>query len=98
MEAVLRAIRTLRRPVCAYVYDRQALTRQARAVRAAIPDDALLAYAMKANGHPDLVAALAPEVDAIEVASAGELETAVRAGARGLYFAGPAKTDDELRA
>jgi diaminopimelate decarboxylase len=98
LEAVLRAIRTLPRPVCAYVYDRQVLTRQARAVRAAIPDDALLAYAMKANGHPELVAALAPEVDAIEVASGGELETAVRAGARGLYFAGPAKTDDELRA
>jgi diaminopimelate decarboxylase len=98
LEAVLRTIRTLRRPVCAYVYDRQVLVRRARAVRAAIPGDALLAYAMKANGHPDLVAVLAPEVDAIEVASGGELETAVRAGARGLYFAGPAKTDDELRA
>jgi 2-[(L-alanin-3-ylcarbamoyl)methyl]-2-hydroxybutanedioate decarboxylase len=98
LEAVLRAIRTLRRPVCAYVYDRQVLVRRARAVRGALPGDALLAYAMKANGHPDLVAALAPVVDAIEVASGGELETAVRAGARGLYFAGPAKTDDELRA
>jgi diaminopimelate decarboxylase len=52
---------------------------------------------MKANGHPDLLAALAPEVDAIEVASGGELEAAVNAGARELYFAGPAKTDDELR-
>ncbi len=94
----MRAIRALPRPVCAYVYDRQVLTRQARAVRAAIPETALLAYAMKANGHPELLSALAGEVDAIEVASGGELEAAVRAGARGLYFAGPAKTDDELRA
>ncbi len=97
-ERVLRAVRALDRPVCAYVYDRQVLARQARAVRAAVPEGALLAYAMKANGHPDLVAALAGEVDAVEVASGGELDVAVRAGARGIYFAGPAKTDDELRA
>lgn len=73
------------------------LLRQVRAVRAAIPATARLAYAMKANGHPDLLAALAGEVDAIEVASGGELEAAINAGARELYFAGPAKTDDELR-
>jgi 2-[(L-alanin-3-ylcarbamoyl)methyl]-2-hydroxybutanedioate decarboxylase len=97
-EHVVRAVRGLPRPVCAYVYDRQVLIRRARAVRAAIPPTALLAYAMKANGHPELLAALAGEVDAFEVASGGELEAAVRAGARGLYFAGPAKTDDELRA
>jgi diaminopimelate decarboxylase len=80
------------------VYDRQVLIQRARAVRAAIPPTALLAYAMKANGHPELLAALAGAVDAIEVASGGELEAAVRAGARAIYFAGPAKTDDELRA
>jgi len=96
-ERVVRAIQQRPRPVCAYIYDRQVLARQARAVRAAIPATALLAYAMKANGHPDLLAALATEVDAFEVASGGELDAAVRAGARELYFAGPAKTDDELR-
>jgi diaminopimelate decarboxylase len=95
-ERIVRAIHERPKPVCAYLYDRQVLLGQVRAVRAAIPATARLAYAMKANGHPELLAALAPEVDAIEVASGGELEAAVRAGARELYFAGPAKTDDEL--
>jgi 2-[(L-alanin-3-ylcarbamoyl)methyl]-2-hydroxybutanedioate decarboxylase len=96
-ERIVRAIQERPTPVCAYLYDRQVLLRQVRAVRAAIPATARLAYAMKANGHPELLAALAPEVDAIEVASGGELEAAIAAGARELYFAGPAKTDDELR-
>ena len=51
---------------------------------------------MKANGHPDVVRTLAQACDGLEVASGGELDLAVAAGARRIAFAGPAKTDAEL--
>ncbi len=88
----------LTRPVCAYVYDRAVLRRTAAAVRAALPAGSRLLYAVKANGHPDVVATLAAEVDGLEVASGGELDLAVTAGAATIAFGGPAKTDAELAA
>ena len=59
---------------------------------------ALLCYAVKANGHPDVVATLARCVDGLEVASAGELDLAGRAQPGMVVFGGPAKTDAALRA
>ncbi len=53
---------------------------------------------MKANRHPAVVAALAAVCDGVEVASGGELDRALAAGARQIAFGGPAKTDAELRA
>jgi diaminopimelate decarboxylase len=90
-------------PRCAYVYDRPTLTATAAAVRAALPPRTTLLYAVKANGHPDVLAALAVEVDGFEVASGGELALAriARAGtgrAMQIVFGGPAKTDRELAA
>jgi len=57
-----------------------------------------LHYAVKANPHPPLVAAIAPLVDGIDVASAGEGALALKAGmdARRISFAGPGKRDREL--
>nr|WP_296070226.1 type III PLP-dependent enzyme [uncultured Actinoplanes sp.] len=89
---------TLRRPVCAYVYDTAALRARAGAVRASLPAGSLLAYAVKANGHPGVVAALASVCDGLEVASGGELRLAADAGARRIIFGGPGKTDAELTA
>ena len=86
------------RPVCAYVYDTAALRSRAAQVRAALPPGAELLYAVKANGHPAVVRTLAEVCDGLDVASGGELELAVAAGARRIVFAGPAKTDAELRA
>jgi diaminopimelate decarboxylase len=83
-------------PVCAYVYDAAVLRDRAVAVRAALPSDTELLYAMKANGHPDVVRTLAGACDGLEVASGGELELARSAGARRIAFSGPAKTDAEL--
>jgi 2-[(L-alanin-3-ylcarbamoyl)methyl]-2-hydroxybutanedioate decarboxylase len=97
-EQVVKAVTGARRPVCAYVYDAGTLRARAGAVRAALPAGAELLYAVKANGHPDVVAALAASVDGIEVASGGELDLAVAAGAGTIVFSGPAKTDAELRA
>ena len=97
-ERVLRALRELPRPVCAYLYDTATLRARAASVRAALPPSAALLYAVKANGHPAVLATLARECDGLEVASGGELALARAAGARRIVFGGPAKTDAELAA
>lgn len=97
-DRVLAALRGVATPVCAYVYDGAVLRARAAAVRAALPAGAELLYAVKANGHPDVVRTLAGVCDGLEVASGGELELAVAAGARRIAFAGPAKTSAELAA
>jgi diaminopimelate decarboxylase len=97
-DTVLDALRGRPHPVCAYVYDTAALRARAAAVRAALPAGTVLLYAVKANGHPAVVGALARACDGLEVASGGELDLAVAAGARRIAFGGPAKTDAELAA
>ena len=97
-ERVAAALAGAARPVCAYVYDTTVLRARAAAVRAALPPDAALLYAVKANGHPAVVAALAAATDGLEVASGGELALAREAGARRIAFSGPAKTRAELAA
>ncbi len=97
-ERVAAAIRAFAAPVCGYVYDALVLRERTGAVRAALPVGAELLYAVKANGHPAVVRALAEACDGLEVASGGELELAVAAGASRIAFAGPAKTDAELAA
>jgi 2-[(L-alanin-3-ylcarbamoyl)methyl]-2-hydroxybutanedioate decarboxylase len=67
------------RPVCAYVYDRAVLRARASSVKAALPRGSELLYAVKANGHPEIVRTLAEECDGLEVASGGELALAVEA-------------------
>jgi 2-[(L-alanin-3-ylcarbamoyl)methyl]-2-hydroxybutanedioate decarboxylase len=102
-ERVLAAVLATASPRCAYVYDRTILAETAAALRAALPADTTLLYAVKANGHPDVLAALSTEVDGFEVASGGELALAriARAGigsATQIVFSGPGKTDVELAA
>ncbi|MBM2616195.1 alanine racemase [Actinoplanes sp. LDG1-06] len=97
-EHVVAALRELETPVCAYVYDTATLRARAATVRAALPPTATLLYAVKANGHPSVLATLADACDGLEVASGGELDLALKAGARRIVFGGPAKTDTELRA
>ena len=97
-EPVTAALRGLPQPVCAYVYDTAALRARAAEVRAALPPGTTLLYAVKANGHPAVVRTLAQVCDGLEVASGGELDLAVAAGARRIVFGGPAKTDAELAA
>ena len=97
-ERVAASLAQLPRPVCAYVYDTGALRARAAAVRAALPGTAALLYAVKANGHHGVVAALAGTLDGLEVASGGELDLALAAGVRRIAFSGPAKTRVELAA
>lgn len=82
-----------------YAYDRLSLDRRVADVRNALPAGIKLHYAMKANPMPAVVCHMASLVDGIDVASAGELKVALDAGAdpREISFAGPGKTDVELR-
>lgn len=81
-----------------YAYERGAIARRVAELRAALPPAIELHYAMKANPMPALVGHVARLVDGIDVASAGELQVALDAGADPLHvsFAGPGKRDAEL--
>ena len=81
-----------------YAYDRAALTRRVEQLRAILPKEIVLHYAIKANSMPALVCHMARLVDGLDVASGLELKTALDAGAdpRQVSFAGPGKSAGEL--
>ena len=82
-----------------YAYSRALLAARVAELRAALPAEVKLHYAMKANPLPALVQFMAGRVEGIDVASAGELKVALDAGADAheISFAGPGKRDPELR-
>lgn len=82
-----------------FAYDRAAITGRVARVRSALGGRVALKYAVKANPMPAVVQHLAGLVDAFDVASAGELAVALDTPlpAERVSFAGPGKTDDELR-
>ena len=82
-----------------YAYDRGLLKARVAQLRAVLPKQVKLHYAMKANPMPAVVGLMAGLVDGIDVASAGELMVALDAGANPaeISFAGPGKRDIELR-
>lgn len=83
----------------AYVYDFAVVRSRIARLRAALPAGVAVHYAIKANPFPPLLAAIAPLVDGLDVASAGELERALGVMAAGdVSFAGPGKRDFELEA
>ena len=82
----------------AFVYDFSIVEERVACLRAALPGGVGIHYAMKANPLPEMVAAMVPLVDGIDIASGGELAVALAAGATHVSFAGPGKTDAELAA
>ena len=82
-----------------FAYDRRLATSRIATVRAALGPDIELGFAVKANPMPALVQHVAGSVDWLDVASAGEMQVALDAGKdpSGVSFAGPGKTDAELR-
>lgn len=81
-----------------FVYDMAIVAARIARFRAAMPAIDLH-YAIKANPHADLLTAIAPLVDGLDVASAGELAKAlVVKPAAAISFAGPGKRDNELAA
>jgi diaminopimelate decarboxylase len=93
-----RALAALAGTTPLYAYDRSAIARRLSMLRAALPRELHLHYAVKANPMPALVAAMRPLVEGFDVASIGELQVALDAGmpAAEVSFAGPGKTDREL--
>jgi diaminopimelate decarboxylase len=81
-----------------FAYDRAALTERVSLLRATLPADLKLSYAIKANPMPALVQHMAGLVDAFDTASAGELRIALDTpmDPDHISFAGPGKTPDEL--
>jgi len=82
-----------------FAYDRARIAARVADLRGHLPAGLNLHFAIKANPMPALVCFLAPLVDGFDVASAGELAKALDAGmpAERIGFAGPGKTDAELR-
>lgn len=82
-----------------YAYDRALLNRRVAELRAALPADIHLHYAVKANPMPALVQHMAGLVDGFDVASGGELKTVLDTPMppAQVSFAGPGKSERELR-
>jgi diaminopimelate decarboxylase/acyl carrier protein len=83
-----------------YVYDLDQVTAAARDLRAALPEGVELLYSLKANPHPELVAALRTSGCGPEISSTGELASALQAGFTGAdcFYSGPGKTAEEIAA
>jgi len=83
-----------------YVYDSALMTQRVSELRAILPQQMHLHYAMKANPMPEVLKHMAGLVDGLDVASGGELEVALTSGvdANTISFAGPGKSEWELTA
>ncbi|RYD50250.1 MAG: pyridoxal-dependent decarboxylase, exosortase A system-associated [Sphingomonadales bacterium] len=95
--AGLSALPWLEEATPAYVYAFAIIRGRIERLRVALPDRVSLHYAIKANPLPELLAAIAPLVDGLDVASAGEMARALDVKpAADISFAGPGKRDAEL--
>ena len=82
-----------------FVYDLALVDAKIRRFRAAFPG-VDLHYAIKANSYIPLLSHVSRQVDGLDIASAGELNFALEAGAdpSQISFAGPGKRDADLEA
>ena len=81
-----------------FAYDRVALSERVALLRAELPHDLELSYAVKANPMPAVVQHLSGLVDSLDVASGAEMKLALDTpiGAGAISFAGPGKSEAEL--
>ena len=81
-----------------FAYDRRLIADRVALLRAHLPAEIHLHYALKANPMPALVQHLASLVDGLDVASSREMRVALDTGIDPgtISFAGPGKTDAEL--
>ncbi len=82
-----------------YAYDRNLITQRIQHLRDSLPSDIHIHYAIKSNPMSAVVQHLAGLVDGFDLASAGEMKTALDTTmpANKISIAGPGKTDQELR-
>lgn len=82
-----------------FVYDVGIVADRIARLRAALPADCEIHFAIKANPLPEMLAAVAPLVGGLDVASGGELAKALKVkDAAHISFAGPGKRDAEIEA
>lgn len=81
-----------------YAYDRQKITDRVAHLRAQLPQEISLHYAIKANPMPAVVEHLAGLVDGFDLASGGEMRIALetRMSPEHISFAGPGKSEREI--
>lgn len=82
-----------------YAYDRRLISERIQYLRDSLPKELHLHYAIKANPMPAVVQHLAGLVDGFDLASTGEMKTALDTpmSPEKISIAGPGKTDRELR-
>lgn len=83
-----------------FVYSSDLIRARLAALRASLPEDLSINYAIKANSYKPVLELMVELVDGFDIASAGELEMALAAGQSPgrISFAGPGKRDAELEA
>jgi diaminopimelate decarboxylase len=83
-----------------HVVSAEAIRRAYGSIRSAIGADALIAYAMKANGNPAIVSMLGALGAGADVVSGGELHWALASGipAKRIVMSGVGKSDAEIAA
>lgn len=85
-------------PMAAFFYDLPALAAHGAAIKAALPANVELYYAIKANSEAAIIDTLAPIVDGLELSSGGEIERACNSATpRPWVLSGPGKLDSEMR-
>ena len=86
-------------PTPFYLYDFDAVIKRVNRVKHDLAPSIQLFYAIKANPNPAILRSIHPHVDGADISSGGELISALDAGfsPETLSFAGPGKTDDELK-
>jgi diaminopimelate decarboxylase len=83
-----------------YLYDTSVMRGKIAKLKATLPENVAIYYAMKANPHPAFIAAAGEAgVAGVEIASLGEAQRAIKAGfsPSALIFTGPGKSPEELR-
>lgn len=84
-------------PLAAYIYDLPALCRHLQRIKADLPKQVELFYAVKANPDSTILRQVAELVDGLEIASGGELDLiAPYMTDKPFIFGGPAKLDQDL--
>ncbi len=82
-----------------YVYDLEIIRQQYETLKRSMPSNVKIFYAVKANPNPHVCSFLRSLGAKAEVASAGELYIALKAGFKGkdIVYNGPGKTDEDIQ-
>lgn len=97
-QAALRLQQQHSQPLSAYLYDLPALRRHLHAIKADLPEQVELFYAVKANPDEKILQQVAAIVDGLEIASGGELAL-IKPYLKStpFIFGGPGKLDSDIR-